>query len=75
MDEKPILTDEGYIHYCEAFKEEFTEEQRKTLILSIIDYVPTDCLSLVANVNKFGAFSLREGVKGYLKELMEREEK
>ena len=61
-------------HYCERFKREFTEEQRKALILGLVDYVDDDMLTLLADVHWFGVHSLRNGVKGYLEELMEREE-
>ena len=67
--------DETSACYGEEFKKAFTKEQREALIFGMIEYVPTDCIALLADIHGFGAYSLREGMMCYLKELMEREEK
>lgn len=60
---------------CEKFKKAFTKEQRKNLILGLIERVPVDYLLLLSNVHSFDrVYDLRDSVNGYLEELMEREE-
>ena len=65
--------DETSACYTEEFKKAFTKEQRKTLILGVIGSVDAKHLALVANTHGLGALGLREGMKGYLEELMEKE--
>lgn len=66
MDETPICC-------TEEFKKAFTEEQRKTLILGVIGSVDAKHLALVANIHGLGALGLREGMRGYIEELMKKE--
>lgn len=67
--------DETSACYTEEFKKAFTKEQREELILSLVEYVDYKYLSFCADIHGlYNANSLRNGVKGYLKELMEREE-
>lgn len=62
-------------HYCEEFKKAFTKEQRKNLILGLIERVPVDYVLLLSNVHGFyRVYDFRESVNGYLEDLMEREE-
>lgn len=59
--------------YVAIFKQEFTKEQRRALILKLVDCVDEDMLLLLADVHEFTVHSLRKVIKEYLRELMEAE--